>query len=212
MKRIYIVAGGILVLTLVVLYVIFDRAPRTEVPIDATPVATTTPDVTIVTSPTTITGEKAPSLTRPLTFSSNLSEAAKASITKNIETFVTALKSDPTNVTAWLYLGAFRKMAGDYEGAIEAWKYVTALAPTNPTAFANLADLYGHFIKDYPQAEAYYQKAISLKPNDISLYVDLYYLYRDVYKVGTSAGTDLLKAGLTANPGNAELTALLGKQ
>lgn len=151
-----------------------------------------------------------PSLDRPVTFSgSSLPPEAQTAVKAQIAEVVATLKKDPTKLDYWLQLGIDRKMAGDYEGAAEAWAYVHAVAPNDEISVADLADLYANFVKDYPKAETYYKKAIANDPRNIDNYRNLYTLYTYSYKTGTTAAHDILEQGLKANPGNQDLTNLL---
>jgi tetratricopeptide (TPR) repeat protein len=127
-----------------------------------------------------------------------------------IDAQYTILRKDPTRVDVWLQLGVNRKIGGDFAGAVEAWDYVTAVAPDaiRAVAYGNLGDLYTYFLKDYPRAELNFKQAIALSPQKIDYYRTLYYLYRDVYKTNTTAASDILKQGLAANPGNTDLLQL----
>jgi tetratricopeptide (TPR) repeat protein len=104
----------------------------------------------------------------------------------------------------------YYKIAGDFEGASDVWKFVSAVGPTEAqaTAFGNLGDLYMNFIKDYPKAEESYRQAINLKPDEISYYRDLHMLYRYLYKTDTTLAADILVEGIEKNPNNEDLLRL----
>ena len=118
-----------------------------------------------------------------------------------------ASQADTDKEYALLAQGQTKKNAGDYRGAATIWESV-ALSNTFVSfiAYANLADLYTNFIKDYPQAEVDLKNVISIKPDYIDAYRNLYMLYTVYgYKAGTSAAADILAQGLKANPGNQDL-------
>jgi tetratricopeptide (TPR) repeat protein len=121
---------------------------------------------------------------------------------------VAQLKQDPSQLKLWLTLGSYRKMAGDYEGARDAWEYVAAAAPSSFVAFNNLGDLYMNFLKNYPKAELNYRKVIAVRPDYIDTYRNLYTLYHYLYKTNTTAAADILKEGLKNNPNNPDLLAI----
>lgn len=150
-----------------------------------------------------------PSLTRTMTFSAGLSQDAVVALRSQETTLIAQLKSDPTRADLWMKLGLARKIAGDYVGAAEAWEYVAAVGSTdiNYVAYGNLGDLYMNFVKDYAKAEANYKTTISLKPDVIDYYRNLYTLYHFITKDNVKAEA-ILQAGLKANPGNADLLAL----
>lgn len=78
----------------------------------------------------------------------------------------------------WYRLGRFRKMLNDYQGAAEAWIEAGKIAPENSAPFANLADLYTYFLKDYQKAEEAYLRAIQLFPT-----VEFYRNFADFYRI-----------------------------
>jgi tetratricopeptide (TPR) repeat protein len=149
---------------------------------------------------------KIPSLDRPITITADLSDEVKTKLTDILEKNVELLRKEPTRVDLWLQLGVNRKIAGDFEGAIEAWEYVAQVAPTAQSAVAhgNLGDLYMYFIKDYAKAVTRFNQAIALNPNMIDYYRSLFYLYKDIYKDPAKAQA-ILTQGLAANPGNKDL-------
>ena len=111
---------------------------------------------------------------------------------------------------ALLQQGQDKKNAGDYRGAAAIWESV-ALSNTFVSfiAYANLGDLYMNFIMDYPQTEVDLKQVISLKPDYIDAYRNLYMLYTAYgYKVGTSAAADILAQGLKNNPNSPDLLKL----
>ena len=71
-----------------------------------------------------------PSLNRPLTFEgSALPPDAQVIVKGQMQALIASLKKDPTQLNMWIQLGIDYKMAGDYEGARQAWMYVNELAP-----------------------------------------------------------------------------------
>ena len=151
-------------------------------------------------------GAEPPSLDRPIVITAELSAEAKTVLTRLLTEQIDILGKEPTRVDVWLKYGINRKIAGDYEAAIEAWEYVAQVAPkeVSATAHGNLGDLYMYFLKDYAKAEVRYQQAITLNPNIIEYYRSLFYLYKDVYKDNTKAQATLT-AGLKANPNHPDL-------
>lgn len=151
-----------------------------------------------------------PSLTGAISISPSLSADVRAALEAKEQALIVELKKDGARVDLWLSLGVYRKIAGDYTGAITAWNYVAAVGPAsiNYIAYGNLGDLYMNFQVNYPKAESNYKKAIAIKPTVIEYYRGLYTLYRYDYKVGTSAAADILAQGLKANPNNPDLLQL----
>ncbi|HVZ75668.1 MAG TPA: hypothetical protein VG934_00090 [Candidatus Paceibacterota bacterium] len=149
-----------------------------------------------------------PSLSHVVVYSADLPIDARATLATNIASTTANLKLDPSNSRLWLQLAANYKVAGDYHAAESIWIYLTKVIPRNYVAFADLGDLYQNFLKDYPKAEQNYLAAISLKPDDIDLYYDLYLMYSSQYKTGTSAAADIVAEGLKNNPDNPTLVQL----
>jgi hypothetical protein len=150
-----------------------------------------------------------PSLDRPITITANLPEEAKVTLTQLLTQEMADLRKEPNRVDIWLKVGTNRKIAGDFDGAIEAWNYVAEVAPTDvsATAHGNLADLYMYFLKDYAKAETRFNQAITLNGHVIEYYRALFYLYKDIYKDKTKAQATLT-LGLKNNPDNADLLQL----
>ncbi len=152
-----------------------------------------------------------PSTSGTLVFSANLPTEAVSILRTKEQATISAIKKEPTRVDLWLELGVYRKMAGDYQGAADAWSYVAQTGPTsvNYIAYGNLGDLYMNFLKNYPKAEANFKAAIAIKPGAVDYYRALFSLYTDYgYKSGTSAAADIVVQGLKANPGDAVLLGL----
>lgn len=144
-----------------------------------------------------------PSLDKPIVISASLSEEAKTILRNKIEVQLEILREDPKRIDVWLQLGVNRKISGDFEGAIEAWDYISVVADdaTRATAFGNLGDLYMYFLKDYVNAEGNFKQAIALNPKVVDYYRALFYLYRDIYK--DNAKAEAIRAeGIKNNPDN----------
>ena len=174
----------------------------------STPAATTTPQgVTVAgTGEFTISEEDAsvqdlpqPDYNTPIAFALGVSTEVRAVVEADLVQKRAALKSNPEDFNAWIVLGALYHMGGDEKMAEKIWLYTSALAPTSPLPYYNLADLYLDFLKDYVKAEAMYKKALALDPRNPAPYRNLFSLYTDYgYKKGTSAAEDILKQGIAA--------------
>jgi len=109
---------------------------------------------------------------------------------------------------SWYRLGMVRKMLNDYQGAAEAWTKAGELAPTNSAPFANLADLYTYFLKDYNKAEQAYLQALNIFPT-----VDNYRLFADFYRISAPNNQnrveDVILQGLKVFPNNEDLLAYI---
>jgi len=172
-------------------------------------VATLPPGVKLTEIDSTNTAPTAPSLTGAIKFSPSVSPDVQAALRTQENTLITQLKANPARLDLWLQLGVDRKIAGDYQGAAEAWNYVAAFkSNVQYIAYGNLGDLYMNFVKDYPKAEANYKAAIALNPQFIDYYRDLFTLYSSFYKTNTTAAADIVAQGLKANPNNPDLLQL----
>ncbi|MEQ1500097.1 MAG: tetratricopeptide repeat protein [Parcubacteria group bacterium] len=129
---------------------------------------------------------------------------AKKLAEENIKKLQGMLKTDPSNLPAWLDLGINQKSAGDYEGAAISFKYATKLSPTSQVAFGNLGNLYAYYLKDNGQAEVYYKQAISKTPTQAYLYIQLAEVYRDVFRDMDKA-KEIINQGLSKIPNDPSL-------
>jgi len=118
------------------------------------------------------------------------------------------LKGDPGQFDKWLDLGINRKIAGDYEGAIEAWTYASALRPQNSISFNNLGDLYAYYLNEPQKAEENLLQAIENGSNEVYLYFKTHDFYKYVMKDATKA-RNIVEQGIKANPTSQELKDLL---
>ncbi len=149
-----------------------------------------------------------PDPTKPLVFSTPMSPDIQKAYQDQFAAVAATLTNDPTNLSAWVSLGTFHKIAGNYREAQKIWEFVVATDPKNYIAFNNLGDLYMNFLKDYPKAEKNFRAVVTLDPSYIDTYRNLYTLYRYLYKTNTSAAADILKEGLKNNPNNSDLLQL----
>lgn len=155
---------------------------------------------------------KAPTYRDAIACPASLSTTGCAAVQAKRVAIIAALDVGPTDAEAWLALGTLRKSVGDYQGAVVVWRYMTALYPSDATAFYDLADLYAHFLNDYAKAEANYLKAVSLAPSNTGTYQDLFTLYTTTsYKPSTSAAENILKQGMAANPTAFDLQVMLAR-
>lgn len=116
----------------------------------------------------------------------------------------------PDDPDVWVQLGGIKKMFGDYQGAIAAWNYAGLIRPKDATAYNNLGDLYWHYLRDFPNAEASYKKAIENFPENLGFYKDLSDLYRFDYKEKAHLADDTLLDALEESPKNIAVLAWLG--
>lgn len=125
-----------------------------------------------------------------------------------MEQIIGELQKNPYNAALWSELGLYRKEAGDYEGARQAWEFAYELQPENGGFAENLGMLYGYYLKNGLKSEEFFRAAILLEPKNIHLRLRLFELYRDVFEDKAKARA-AIEAALKDNPDNEQLTALL---
>jgi len=221
------IISGIVIIILFGIYVFFDRKSKEQ---EQTTVANTDQ----VVAPTTITDSKniisaestggtykieqvpivenkgvpqpIPDLNRPVTSADYVpvSPEAKARASENILALQENLKKNPVDLPAWLDLGMYQKMAGDYQGTVLSWQYAGKISPANFISFANLGNLYAYFLKDNGLAEMYYKQAISKDSTQSYLYTQLAEVYRDIFKDNAKAKV-IIDEGLSKIPNDVNL-------
>lgn len=155
---------------------------------------------------------KVPAVHRPIVNKTNVPADALAAITDRTHQLEALVTKNDKDTNSWINLGAVREMVGDHEGALQAWQYVVAIEPGNITATFNLAALYADQLKQYPQAEKAYQKAIALNPHSSVGYRSLFEMYTNTsYKPTATAAEDILKKGIAAVPEATDLHILLAR-
>jgi tetratricopeptide (TPR) repeat protein len=148
-------------------------------------------------------------IARPILVKNELSGSAKESAIAKLKEISELIKQDYNTIYPWFDLGAYRKLIGDYDGAIEAWTFVITVWPKDFVAYHNLGDLYGFTLKNYPKSEEYFLKSIEVNPSNISGYLQLADLYEYAYVEKADQAEAILLKGLENNPGEANLTAAL---
>jgi tetratricopeptide (TPR) repeat protein len=110
-----------------------------------------------------------------------LSQDYVLKIKKDFDSRAAALKKDPTLFNDWVALGNDKKLAGDYEGAKDIYIFAGQIRPLNSLSFGNLGDLYMNFLKDYPNAEIAFKRAVVNAGTENSSYIrnliDLYHFW-----------------------------------
>ena len=118
--------------------------------------------------------------TNPDTFAKAARGASSVTLNARIQQRLDGIRKEyqdfierhPKHVNARLAFGSFLNDTHDEEGAVAQWEAARLLAPTNPAAWNNLANLYGHRGAIQKVFE-YYDKAISLDPNQSVYYHNL---------------------------------------
>lgn len=161
----------------------------------------------ITTSTKNIVSLTMPKLNRPVPTNTSLSEEVRTILVGRIKEWSDKIAKEPNNSESWVFLGVEYKIAGDYEGAREAWEYASYLSP-NSVAQQNLGDLYAYYLKDFAKAEAHFLEAIRISPGSIYLYFKISDFYKDSLKDSAKARA-IVERGLAANPSSSELQSLL---
>ena len=176
-----------------------------------TPIGSETVNIDLASSTGTKTTAK-PSLEGAIPANTiNLDAAYRERIISDLNKTIAALKKDESSYQDWIYLGLYRKILGDYEGALEVWNYATRLSPFEEVAYINLANLYDLNIKNYAQAEIYYKKGLEINPKNTETYRNLHEMYRYRYTQDTNAAADTLKSGIAKNPEALDLYVMLAR-
>ena len=152
-----------------------------------------------------------PDLSLPVTNYSRLDEVAFKTVSQNMAKIISELKNNPNNELGWLNLGVYRKMLGDYAGAVQILDYIVVSWPSDYAPYNNLADLYQFYIKNYPLAEKNWLKVIELKPDYLQAYENLHSLYKDLYQEKQAQSLPILLQGLKANPQSIDLMVFIAR-
>lgn len=210
----YAIVFGIVVLIIIIGYSYQNRTSQNLPPSETEKIATTSANTINVgtTSSPIVSAVRAPKLERAVPENtSNLDAAYRTQIITYLEKTISALKKDEHSYQDWIYLGLYRKILGDYDGAYEAWNYATLLAPGEEVAYLNLANLYDLSLGNYAQAELYYKKGLEINPKNTQTYQNLFEMYRYRYGKNPSAAEDILKLGIAKNPEALDLFVLLAR-
>lgn len=213
-----IIISAVVIIVLLVVYIAFDRKSKAgdDLKNTNTEQVSTTTNTGITADGSGYTIEQVPvesnvpkpipDLSRKVIFSNDpsLTSEVKGVINTKIASLETALKSNPSYLAAWIDLGLYHKMAGDYEGSKIYWQYATKLSPTNYVAFADLGNLYAYYLKDNAMAENYYKQAINKDTKQSYLYTQLAEVYKDVFKDMDKAKA-VIEQGLNAIPNDPAL-------
>lgn len=113
-----------------------------------------------------------------------------------------AVTADLKFFDGWIEVGLYKKLIGDYIGARDAWEYAGVLQSKNSLSFANLGELYWHYLPDLPKAEENLKISIQHKSDDIQTYITLAELYHYSFAAKHNFAPQVLLDGLKSNPGN----------
>ncbi|PIP73996.1 MAG: hypothetical protein COW88_00265 [Candidatus Lloydbacteria bacterium CG22_combo_CG10-13_8_21_14_all_47_15] len=151
----------------------------------------------------------APDVNRPVVILASISPETQSIAEEKIASLAKELATNPESYNSWLELAAYRKVIGDFFGAIEIWEFLTRQWNGN-IAYKNLGMTYHYDLPDYPRAESYLKQAIEKDQSYIPSYIELFNLYRFSYADKSEEADDALLSGLEQNPGNILLLSTLG--
>jgi superkiller protein 3 len=126
----------------------------------------------------------------------------KKSLPPDIQAAYDAIKTDPTNTSAYMTLALWKRDNGELADAIKLYQAALQVKPDDTLLLMNAADLYMRN-KQYSDAEAAYLKVIEVNPKWLSAYRALADLYRYQMLEKKDQIPVILKKGLDADPDNA---------
>jgi len=88
-----------------------------------------------------------------------------------------ALNYNTSDWKAYYYLGNLLTAKLRWKEGLESFKKAAEFSPEFSVLYRNLGEIYWRKIKDYPEAERMYERAVTFSPNDYRLYVALDELY-----------------------------------
>jgi tetratricopeptide (TPR) repeat protein len=106
---------------------------------------------------------------------------------ESIAAYRRALKQDPDNISAWLYLADAYTRTRDYVGALQALEKARALDPDDLSIVYQMAEAHAS-MKEYPAAVALVREAYARKPSEIDFLFYIGDLYRAQGDLESAAG------------------------
>lgn len=125
----------------------------------------------------------------------------KEGLPDNIQAAYDTLKTDPTNIDAYLALASWKRDKNELADAIELYKAALSVEPQNTLLLMNVAELYVRN-QQYPEAEAAYLKVMEVNPKWLAAYRGLSDLYRYQMPEKQDQIPVILQKGLDANSEN----------
>jgi hypothetical protein len=135
-----------------------------------------------------------PDLNRAVTFGESIPTDVRTLIGGRIEEVTARLKEDAFRADDWMTLAVLYHSANDYEGAREVWEFLLQVLEDRQKAvvYDNLGKLYKFQLKEYQKSEAYFKSSMAADPDSLTPYLELFELYRYLYKTDTSAAVQIL--------------------
>lgn len=147
---------------------------------------------------------------RPINVTAELLPAMEKLAREKIANAASMIVDDYNYDTPWLELGAYRKIIGDYEGAIQAWLFLSEIRPNAFVPLHNIGDIYAFTLKNYNKGEQYLLGSLELNEGNIQGYTALASLYNNVPEFGKRDKVDdILFRGLKVDGNNLMLLTTL---
>lgn len=147
---------------------------------------------------------------RPTYVNVKLSPAMEKSARDKIANAVNMIVDNYDYDLPWLELGGYRKIIGDYEGALQAWLFLSEIRPNSFVPLHNIGDLYAFVLKNHQKGEQYLLASLELNDGNTQGYVALATLYQNVPELGkTDRVDDILLRGLKVDAVNPLLLTTL---
>jgi tetratricopeptide (TPR) repeat protein len=147
---------------------------------------------------------------RPTYINVNLSPAMEKLARDKIANAVNMIVDNFDYDVPWLELGGYRKIIGDYEGALQAWLFLSEIRPNSFVSFHNIGDLYAFTLKNYQKGEQYLLASLELNEGSTQGYLALANLYQNVPELGKADRVDdILLRGLKVDAVNPLLLTTL---
>ncbi|MDD5430706.1 MAG: hypothetical protein PHP03_00550 [Candidatus Pacebacteria bacterium] len=148
-------------------------------------------------------------LDKEFVFKTDIPENDKQKITAKLNELADLLKKNYKYFEAWIDFGNYKKLGGDYTGAIEAWKFASIINSVNAVPYHNLGDVYTFTLRNYSEGEKYFLKSISVAPGNTDAYVQLATIYQYLDLSKSDQVESILLKGVNANTGSPTLRVRL---
>src|SRR3989344_4526176 len=150
-------------------------------------------------------------VSRPVSVKIQISDSSRKNTLAKLDELIKLIKDNYDYVNAWYDLGAYRMVIGDYDGAVDAYKFVALIKPGDYVGYANLGDIYANYLKNYSLAEENFLKAVKNNPAYVSGYADLAGLYEKYFDDGLQKAENLFLSGIRLNADNLYLKIKLAE-
>lgn len=146
-------------------------------------------------------------INKPIVIKAAISPESKNRAEEKIAAANTLIQENYDYDLPWLELAAYRQVLGDFDGAIAALDFLSAIRPKEYVSFHNLGVIYGFYLKNYPKSEENFLKSITNNPQNIDAYEQLITVY-EAYK--PERIESLLLPAIQKNPSNVSFKIMLG--